>query len=152
MAELVDESERAPWLGEFVSVSTAFDGSEEIAAARDLARTFLTDMQDAHGLPVSGRVTGMVQLVVSELVTNVLKYAPGPFLLTLQALEDSVEVSVWDSGTTLPAVLPPNPDRVGQHGLEIVKNVCRSFQVHAVPVGKRITAAIVLSDDAPRGT
>jgi hypothetical protein len=53
-----------------IAVTAAFEGSEEIAAARELARTFLTDLQAVHGLPVSGRVMGMVQLVVSELVTN----------------------------------------------------------------------------------
>ncbi|WP_229843804.1 hypothetical protein [Streptomyces chryseus] len=59
-----------------MSVSGAFEGSEGIAAARDLARSFLTDVQAAHGLPVSGRAMGMVPLAVSELVTNARKYAP----------------------------------------------------------------------------
>jgi hypothetical protein len=36
-------------------------------------------VQAVHGLPVSERVMGMVQLVVSELVTNARKYAPGPW-------------------------------------------------------------------------
>jgi hypothetical protein len=36
---------------------------------------------------------------------------------------------------------------VGQHGLEIVMAVCRSFEMHREPVGKRIVAAVVLADD-----
>jgi hypothetical protein len=36
--------------------------------------------------------------------------------------------------------------RVGQHRLEIVMAVCQSFQMHREPVGKRITAAVVLAD------
>jgi hypothetical protein len=47
-----------------------FEGSEDIAEARDLARSFLADVQTVHGVAVSDRVIGMVQLVVSELVTN----------------------------------------------------------------------------------
>ncbi|MGW7079976.1 ATP-binding protein [Streptomyces sp. NPDC054866] len=130
-----------------LSVSEVFEGSEEIAAARSLARTFLTDVQTVHGLPVSGRAMGMVQLVVSELVTNVIRYAPGPCLLTLEVQGGAVEVTVWDSSTALPAVLAPDAGRIGQHGLEIVMAVCQSFQVHREPVGKRITAAIGLADD-----
>ncbi|WP_330342694.1 ATP-binding protein [Streptomyces sp. NBC_00557] len=130
-----------------ISVSAAFEGSEEIAKARHLARLFLTDVQAVHGLPVSSRAMGMVQLVVSELVTNARKYAPGLCLLTLTIEEGAVQVSVWDSGTAVPAVLAPDPSRIGQHGLEIVMAVCQSFAVHREPVGKRITATVALADD-----
>ncbi|MFI6808070.1 ATP-binding protein [Streptomyces luteogriseus] len=136
-----------PLVDRRISVSAAFEGSEEIALARDLARCFLTEVQARHGLPVSQRAMGMVQLVVSEMVTNARKYAPGPCLLTLEVNEGTVEVTVWDSDTTLPAVGAMDPSRVGQHGLEIVMAVCKSFCVHREPVGKRITAAIELADD-----
>ncbi|MGW3248374.1 hypothetical protein [Streptomyces sp. NPDC001070] len=53
-----------------ISVSAAFEGSKGIAAARDLARSFLADLHALHGLTVSAPAQGMVQLVVSELVTN----------------------------------------------------------------------------------
>ncbi|MFI0813597.1 ATP-binding protein [Streptomyces echinatus] len=130
-----------------ISVSAAFEGSEDIAAARDLARSFLTDIQAVHGLPVSARAMGMVQLVVSELVTNARKYAPGPCLLTLEVENGAVQVSVWDCSTTLPAIYHADPGRVGQHGLELVMAVSTSFCIDRKPVGKRITAAVVLADD-----
>ncbi|MGJ5805300.1 ATP-binding protein [Streptomyces europaeiscabiei] len=133
-----------------LSVSGAFEGSEDIAVARDLARSFLTDVQAVHGLPVSGRAMGMVQLVVSELVTNARKYAPGPCLLTLEVSGGLVEVTVWDSNPTPPAILAPDPLRIGQHGLEIVIAVGQSFAVHREPVGKRITTTIALADDPGR--
>lgn len=141
-----DEGQR-PLVERPISASAAFEGTEEIAHARDLARSFLTDVQAVHGFPVSDRAAGMVQLVVSEMVTNARKYAPGPCLLTLEIREGAVEVTVWDSCTTLPSVLAPDPGRVGQHGLEIVMAVCQSFAVHREPVGKRITAVIGLADD-----
>ncbi|WP_370738974.1 hypothetical protein [Streptomyces sp. EN16] len=65
-----------------VPVSAVFEGSEDIASARGMARDFLESLQAVHGLPVSMRAMGMVQLLVSELVTNARKYAPGPCLLT----------------------------------------------------------------------
>ncbi|MFF5427990.1 MULTISPECIES: ATP-binding protein [unclassified Streptomyces] len=128
-------------------VSAVFEGDDDIALARDLAGDFLTDVQAVHGLPVSGRAMSMVQLVVSELVTNARKYAPGPCLLDLRVRGGSVEVTVWDSNPTPPAILGPDPFRIGQHGLEIVMAVSESFAVHREPVGKRITTSIVLADD-----
>ncbi|MER6573723.1 ATP-binding protein [Streptomyces sp. NPDC001093] len=147
MEQTTDGEDRPSLLGEVISASGAFEGSEDIAVARDLARTFLTDAQAVHGLPVSGRAMAMVQLVVSELVTNARKYAPGPCLLTLEVNGATVEVTVWDSDPTPPAILAPDPTRIGQHGLEIVMAVGQSFAIHREPVGKRITTAIALADD-----
>jgi len=131
-----------------ISVSAAFEGNEEIAEARNLARSFLADVQEVHGVAVAERAAGIVQLVVSELVTNARKYAPGPCLLTLEVNEGVVEVTVWDSEPCLPVAQAADPGRVGQHGLEIVMAACRSFEMHREPVGKRIVAAVVLTDDA----
>ncbi|MCG8968778.1 ATP-binding protein [Streptomyces sp. CL12-4] len=130
-----------------IGVSAAFEGSAEIAEARRTACDFLASVQAVHGLPVSARALGMVQLVVSELVTNARKYAPGPCLLDLEVSGGTVQVSVWGSSPTLPSVLATDPDRVGQHGLEIVMAVCQTFSVCREPVGKRITATVQLADD-----
>ncbi|MGW6290514.1 hypothetical protein [Streptomyces sp. NPDC055107] len=46
-----------------------------------------------------------------------------------------------------PVTRATDADRIGQHGLELVMAVCRSFEVHREPVGKRIKAAVVLTDD-----
>ncbi|MGW4103084.1 ATP-binding protein [Streptomyces sp. NPDC004976] len=130
-----------------IAASVAFEDSAEIAEARDMARDFLTSVQEEHGLPVSARAMGMVQLVVSELVTNARKYAPGPCLLDLEIIEDAVRITVWDSDTTLPSAIAADAERVGQHGLEIVMAVSQTFCVHQEAVGKRITASVVLADD-----
>ncbi|MFJ6700234.1 ATP-binding protein [Streptomyces sp. NPDC091272] len=133
--------------GRSTALSVLVESSAGIAGARGTARDFMESLQSQHGLPVSERALGMVQLVVTELVTNASKYAPGPCLLTLEVSDGTVAVTVWDSSTTVPAVLAPDPARVGQHGLEIVVKVSRSFEVHREPVGKRIRAAVVLADD-----
>ncbi|WP_309057123.1 ATP-binding protein [Streptomyces sp.] len=131
-----------------VSVSAAFEGGEEIAAARALARSFLADARIGRGQEVPDETVDIVQLVVSELVTNARRHAPGPFLLTLrvQEREQAVEVTVWDTEPDLPLPRPADPTRVGQHGLEIVMALCRSFAIHREPVGKRITATVALAD------
>ncbi|WP_404199247.1 ATP-binding protein [Streptomyces tauricus] len=133
--------------GPAITVSLAVQDTAEIADAREVARGFLKSLQAVHGLPVSERALGMVQLVVTELVTNARKYAPGPCLLTLEVTDGNVAVSVWDSCTSMPLILLPDPTRIGQHGLEIVTAVCRSFEVHREPVGKRIRAVVTLADD-----
>ncbi|MFE1754093.1 ATP-binding protein [Streptomyces anandii] len=131
-----------------VATAVAYDGSpQSIADARAVAREFLTEVQSVHGLPVSARAMGMVQLVVSELVTNACKFAPGPCLLNLEMDHGAVEITVWDTDPALPVARAADPGRVGQHGLEIIMAVCQSFEVHREPVGKRIKAAVVLADD-----
>ncbi|GHD85482.1 ATP-binding protein [Streptomyces naganishii JCM 4654] len=131
-----------------MATSVAYDGSpQSIADARAVAREFLTEVQSVHGLPVSARAMGMVQLVVSELVTNACKFAPGPCLLNLEMDQGAVQVTVWDTDPSLPVARAADPGRVGQHGLEIIMAVSQSFEVHREPVGKRIKAAVVLADD-----
>lgn len=146
MNESAEGGDRHMWIHRPLSVTAAFEGTEKVAAARELARSFLADAQEKHGLPVSQNALESVELVVSELVTNARKYAPGPYLLALEVQDGSVEVSVWDGNPTPPGVLPPDPYRVGRHGLEIVMAAARRFHVRREGAGKRITAAIALAD------
>ncbi|MEV6015761.1 ATP-binding protein [Streptomyces sp. f51] len=133
--------------GALIEASVAYDGESAcIAEARAFTRDFLTRVQAVAGLPVSGRVMGMVPLVVSELVTNAVKYAGGPCLLSLEVREGAVRATVWDSDPTLPVARAAEAGRVGQHGLEIVMAVCHAFEVRREPVGKRITAVVTLAD------
>lgn len=117
-----------------------------IAQARHHAIAFLTQARTAHQTPVSARAMDLTQLVVSELVTNARKYAPGPVLMELRITGAAVEVAVWDSDPTIPAARTADPGRIGQHGLEIVMAIAEEIDIRQEPVGKRITARIALSD------
>ncbi|WAU86403.1 ATP-binding protein [Streptomyces sp. Qhu-G9] len=131
--------------------TVALDGDGSvIAQARHRAAGFLARVQAEHGLPVSARAMDLAQLVVSELVTNARKYAPGPVLMELRIVGAAVEVVVWDSDPVLPVARAADVGRVGQHGLEIVMAVAQGFEVQRETVGKRITARIALLDD-PEG-
>jgi anti-sigma regulatory factor (Ser/Thr protein kinase) len=131
-----------------IQASVALDGDgADIAHARRMAAGFLTRVQAEHGLDVSQRALDLTQLVVSELVTNARKYAPGPILLDLRIVGDLVEVEVWDSDPTLPIARAADTGRVGQHGLEIVMAVAQGYEAQREPVGKRITARLALADD-----
>lgn len=128
--------------------SAALDGDSScISTARRMAGEFLARVQAVHGLPVSDRAMDLTRLVVSELVTNACKYAPGPVLLELRIVGDLVEVVVWDSAPVVPIARAADPARVGQHGLEIVMTVAQAFEVQRQPVGKSVTVRIALPDD-----
>ncbi|MFF1443456.1 ATP-binding protein [Streptomyces sp. NPDC058295] len=131
----------------------ALDGEDGcIADARHHAVAFLDRAHTDHRLPVSARARDLTQLVVSELVTNALKYAPGPVLMELRITVGAVDVVVWDSDPAVPAARPADPDRIGQHGLEIVKAVTENLFIAQEPVGKRITARIALTGTPGHGT
>ncbi|MET7651429.1 MULTISPECIES: ATP-binding protein [unclassified Streptomyces] len=117
-----------------------------IADARRHALAFLDQAEADYPLSVPARTRDLTQLVVSELVTNACKYAPGPVLVELRINTQAVDVVVWDSDPTVPAARAADPDRIGQHGLEIVKAVTEALFVEQEPVGKRITARIALPD------
>ncbi|WP_328493450.1 ATP-binding protein [Streptomyces sp. NBC_00414] len=122
-------------------------GGSAIATARHHAAGFLTRARDEHGLPVSARAMDLTQLVVSELVTNAHKYAPGPVSLDLRVTGQVVEVSVRDSDPVLPVAHAADAGRIGLHGLEIVMAVAQAFEARPEPEGKRITVRIALLDD-----
>ncbi|MFE6485402.1 ATP-binding protein [Streptomyces sp. NPDC057757] len=125
----------------------ALDGNDGcIADARHHAIAFLDQARTDHHLPVSERARDLTQLVVSELVTNALKYAPGPVLMELRINAHSIDIVVWDSDPTVPAARAADPGRIGQHGLEIVEAVTQNLFVEQEPVGKRTTARMALSD------
>ncbi|MFC7965470.1 ATP-binding protein [Streptomyces cinereoruber] len=125
----------------------ALDGDSGcISDARHHATAFLETARSEHHLPVSDRARDLTELVVSELVTNALKYAPGPVLMELRISIDSVDIVVWDSDPVIPAARSADPGRVGQHGMEIIKAVAEELFIEQEPVGKRITARIALAD------
>ncbi|MFC8224980.1 ATP-binding protein [Streptomyces sp. NPDC057287] len=122
------------------------DGS--IAEARHHALDFLDRARAVHHLAVTPRARDLTQLVVSELVTNVRKYAPGPAHMELRISAGHVDVVVRDSSPMIPTAHAADPGRTGQHGLEIVEAVAEDLVFEHEPLGKRITARISLLDAA----
>ncbi|MFF1519532.1 ATP-binding protein [Streptomyces sp. NPDC058305] len=131
--------------GEPVETTVALpDEGQSIAEARQLAAAFLGRVRADHLPEISKQTVELTQLVVSELVTNARKYAPGPILLRLRILAAMLEISVWDTAPHFPIAKSPDPGRIGQHGLEIVMAIAQNVEVQREPVGKRVTAHLAL--------
>ncbi|MEV6196499.1 ATP-binding protein [Streptomyces sp. NPDC051920] len=125
------------------SLALDVDGSP-LAQVRHLAASFLTTVRDAHGVAVVDATVEIAQLIVSELVTNARKYAPGPAVLRLRITGDALRIELWDSNPVPPAVRAPDPRRIGQHGLEIVTALARDVTTETAPAGKRVIATVAL--------
>ncbi|WP_329112716.1 ATP-binding protein [Streptomyces sp. NBC_01353] len=136
---------RQPPLSASVSFEGADMGDRMIASARDFAADFLTAAPAAGGDPVSQERVDLARLVVSELVTNVVRHAPGPCRVLLEWFEDALDISVADRLAAAPVARPQDPQRIGQHGLEIVVAVCESVSVEPQPSGKRVRARLSLA-------
>lgn len=117
---------------------------DSVGAARDLARAFLAETA-GEVAPLPDRTVHDVILVVSELATNAVRHDGGPRMLDLTCTTDAVEVTVWDTSPQLPARLPPDPARVGGHGIEIVTHLCSAFEARRIPGGKCVRARIALT-------
>ncbi|WP_157535760.1 ATP-binding protein [Kitasatospora mediocidica] len=126
-------------------VGAGYDGGlGTVAAARTLADDFLGAARSLLGAPVTAAVAGSVRLVVSELVTNAAKYAPGPCLLDLELTGDDISITVWDTEPALPVPHGTDPLRVGRHGLEIVLALSRHYSAESRAGGKRVRAHLAL--------
>lgn len=77
-------------------VRVDFDGAPGcIAEAREVADSFLRH----HSPPARRTFHGDVLLVVSELVTNAVRHAPGPFVLELGLVPGGIEITVRDTSS-----------------------------------------------------
>ncbi|WP_225847110.1 ATP-binding protein [Streptomyces sp. HPF1205] len=130
-----------------------FDGeTASIAASRAFTAGFLEQAAAEHGVRVPRQAAADAQLVVSELVTNAVKYAAGLCAVRLVVRDRLLEITVWDTEPTMPEPRGPEPGRIGHHGLEVVLALCESFEAHRDPFGKHVTACLALGPAAvPEG-
>lgn len=128
-------------------MSANYDGEPEtIGEARRFATGFLARVVADHGVPVGDRRADAVRLIVSELVTNAVKYAPGPCVLDLELHGTTVVILVWDTEPALPFAHHHDPARIGRHGLEVVTALSDEVEIRPRPVGKCVVVRIGLAD------
>lgn len=114
-----------------------FDGASGcIAAARDATSAFLGD----QALPAHPTFHDDVLLVVSELVTNAVRHAPGPLIFRLTLLRDRIEIIVRDTGHRIPYARTPGPD--GGRGWPIIQTLACDLRVLPHHDGKTVRAQL----------
>jgi serine phosphatase RsbU (regulator of sigma subunit)/anti-sigma regulatory factor (Ser/Thr protein kinase) len=76
------------------------------------------------------------ELLVSELVTNAIRYANGEIMLRLILEPDSLTVEVHDSSPALPRVLQADKDAENGRGLHVVSLMASKWGVRRTAGGK----------------
>ncbi|SEP91040.1 PAS domain S-box-containing protein [Streptomyces sp. yr375] len=92
-----------------------------------------------------GDLAFTTELIVSELVTNAIRYATGPIRLRL-IRERTLVCEVFDGGATAPHPRHPRTTDEGGRGLLLVSQVSRRWGTRFLPDGKIIWAEQSLTD------
>ncbi|MFD8412340.1 SpoIIE family protein phosphatase [Streptomyces sp. NPDC059650] len=101
------------------------------------ARRFTTDQLTAWGLEEASFVT---ELLVSELVTNAIRYGQPPIQLRLIHQDSTLICEVSDSSSTAPHMRRARTFDEGGRGLLLVAQLAQRWGTRPAPVGKTIWA------------
>jgi serine phosphatase RsbU (regulator of sigma subunit)/anti-sigma regulatory factor (Ser/Thr protein kinase) len=109
-----------------------FQLESDYAAVRH-ARSLIRDPLKRWGLE---DLIDSSELLVSELVTNAIKYAKGEVSLRLILEPDSLVCEVHDSSPALPRVLQVDKDAENGRGLHVVSQVAAKWGMRRTATGK----------------
>ncbi|RZS90004.1 PAS domain S-box-containing protein [Motilibacter rhizosphaerae] len=84
------------------------------------------------------------ELLVSEVVTNAIRYARGEVGLTVRLGERAVHVEVEDADTRIPRLRHATLEDEGGRGLALVQALARSWGARPLPAGKVVWFALGL--------
>jgi anti-sigma regulatory factor (Ser/Thr protein kinase) len=124
-------------------LSADFSGSSaDIPRARHAASVFLSGLAGAVPLS-SDTALDDILLVVTELVTNAVRHAPGRFTLALTGVVDGVHLVVRDTSSEPPHPRPADPrSGTGGFGWPLAQRLARRLHVEPHPDGKEIHALL----------
>jgi anti-sigma regulatory factor (Ser/Thr protein kinase) len=112
------------------------DGSmHSPAAARAMAADVVADQQ-------LDTVADDLALVVSELVTNAIRYAQPPVEIEIETTDSAVTVAVADGSPGRPQPRDADDDAEGGRGLTLIDLVATETGVRPKPPGKTVWAAL----------
>lgn len=108
---------------------------DAVRVARDWVKTQLQDLT-----PLPPHLLAETEVMVSELVTNVIRHTASEASLAVHVDAGGFRVEVHDDDATLPVLPPLEPARVGGNGLRIVDSWSTSWGValDAASAGKTV--------------
>ena len=93
--------------------------------------------------------TAVAELLVSELVTNAVKYGQPPVWLLVELRPGLVHASVSDTSTALPERRPVDDDSEGGRGLLVLDALAGSWGAVTVDHGKYLWFDLVVTSVGP---
>ncbi|WP_441248049.1 ATP-binding protein [Kitasatospora sp. McL0602] len=111
-----------------------------VRAARSEVERFLRDLDSTGGPRYRQATCRDIVLIVSELVANACRHAPGPCALVVSASREGVEVSVEDTSRAL--LRAPPPGGPGGYGLLVVARLSEAVHVVRTARGKIVQAVV----------
>ncbi len=117
----------------------SLDGTvASITEARVLAREFFARCEP----PVDDSLLRDALLAVSELVTNAVRHAPGPFELELTGDGRRLVIAVSDTHPAAPAPRPADLGGGGGVGLHVLNGLAQRVETTANAKGKTVTVTM----------
>jgi serine phosphatase RsbU (regulator of sigma subunit)/anti-sigma regulatory factor (Ser/Thr protein kinase) len=116
----------------------------ELTSVRE-ARSLIRDPLKRWGLADLIPVT---ELLVSELVTNAFRYAPGQVTLRL-VFEGALTVEVLDNSAALPRLRQAGEDDENGRGLQVVSQLADRWGARRTPAGKVVWTEQALAEITP---
>jgi anti-sigma regulatory factor (Ser/Thr protein kinase) len=109
------------------------------------ARRWVSDLLEQWELPAWRE---RVSLLLSELVTNAVRHAESPSVVTVALADGVLEVAVTDREPgRLPRLCPDvGPDAEGGRGLAIVEGVANEWGTSLLPDGKKVWFRLQLAE------
>ncbi|ORT55788.1 ATP-binding protein [Streptomyces sp. CB03238] len=134
-----DENSVCPEVGD--AFTARFDGEiSDVTDIRLAARLFLGTLM-RHDPSSSSESGSDILLVVTELASNAIQYAPGPFTLRMRRTFDGVHVTVADQNPAPPTPRTCDPTRgAGGLGWHLIQALSRQVSVVPNQGGKEIHA------------
>lgn len=102
-----------------------------------IGRRLVTELLRQWGLP---QLSEAARLIVSELVSNALRHAPGPtsYPLRVQRRGPSVRLYVADSSAAAPTILAPDERAAHGRGMQMIAAVASAWGVEQQAAGKQV--------------
>ncbi|MFJ8109354.1 ATP-binding protein [Streptomyces sp. NPDC096132] len=116
-----------------------FEGEpHDVTGARLAAEEFLDELALAAP-PSAPECWHDIVLIVTELASNAVQYAPGPFELGLRPTFDGVHVTLHDTSGVVPSPRPFRPDSGGGGiGWYLIQTLCTQVSVVPDAAGKQV--------------